>query len=381
MKAPPPPSPVRDPGREQLSLALTEQRQRVKEVLASQRERLRQLEATLVVEVRQQREELARQEDELRKRQAEVEAAQSQLHHDRRALELVGQEHRAELEHVAALRQKLDQRSAQLDASEQRLAQQQAETENQRRRIAEMLRRQRDAQYQEIADRRSEIDRLRETAALPAADASERENDLQRRLETALDDLRQAQARNDKLERKLAQGPAVQGGTPPALEWEDEKRRILAALEIADHVEEPGAAGVPRLEIQEIVRTTDQALAEKDREIDAIKQVLQAQSNNLEDVVVGAAAVGSILDQDALICEERTNLQRLQQRWEEMLRQAEIELSLERAKLARDRSAIDEKIHAYEEKLAVAPGNPTAAAKFPRGRWLARLGLKDGNTE
>jgi hypothetical protein len=64
-----------------------------------------------------------------------------------------------------------------------------------------------------------------------------------------------------------------------------------------------------------------------------------------------------------------------------MLRQAEIELSLERAKLARDRSAIEEKVHAYEEKLATAQAGPAVPAKLPRGRWLARLGLKDGNAE
>ena len=96
---------------------------------------------------------------------------------------------------------------------------------------------------------------------------------------------------------------------------------------------------------------------------------------------MGAAAVEAVLDQDPLIREQRDNLQRLEQQWQEMLRQAEIEMSLERAKLARERIAIEEKVRTYEQKLAAGGTGSPATAKPARGRWLARLGLKEGNSE
>jgi hypothetical protein len=68
-----------------------------------------------------------------------------------------------------------------------------------------------------------------------------------------------------------------------------------------------------------------------------------------------------------------------------MLREAEIELSLERAKLARDRVSIDDKIRAHEEQLAaqasLPAGSSPAGTRPVRGRWLARLGLKDSGAE
>ena len=147
----------------------------------------------------------------------------------------------------------------------------------------------------------------------------------------------------------------------------------------------PGGDASVRAKIQEIVRVTDQALAEKDREIEQIKHVLREQSNNLQGVAVGAAALDAVLDQDPLIHEQRANLQQLQQQWHDMLREAEIELSLERAKLARERVIIDDKIRAHQEQLAaqasLPAGSSPTGARPVRGRWLARLGLKDGNAE
>jgi hypothetical protein len=192
---------------------------------------------------------------------------------------------------------------------------------------------------------------------------------------------RTGDARNANAEQKPQRDPAMRFAAEPGLDWEAEKRRILAALETEEQGPETDAEATGRLKIQEIVRSTDQALAEKDREIEQIKQVLQEQSSNLQGVAVGAAALEAVLDQDPLIREQRENLQRLEEHWQEMLRQAEIELSLERARLARERIAIEDKIRAHEEKLATAQNGSPAAPRPARGRWLARLGLKDGTAE
>jgi len=70
---------------------------------------------------------------------------------------------------------------------------------------------------------------------------------------------------------------------------------------------------------------------------------------------VGAAALGQVLDQDELIREERANLQRLQQNWGRHASQGRKSSSrLERAKLARDRNEIEEKLRAFQEQKAPA---------------------------
>ena len=65
---------------------------------------------------------------------------------------------------------------------------------------------------------------------------------------------------------------------------------------------------------------------------------------------------------------------------EEKLRAAEVEVSLERAKIARERAELEERLLSLQNDQAkhqagVAPGADTA--KPARGKWLSRLGLKD----
>jgi len=125
-----------------------------------------------------------------------------------------------------------------------------------------------------------------------------------------------------------------------------------------------------------VLRATDQAIAAKDREIAELRQLLQDQSKNLGTVAVGAAALGQMLDNDAIIREERENLRKLQEEWREKLRQAEIEIAVERAKLARQRAELEERLRELPPKPE--SGGPSEKAEKPaRGRWLARLGLAD----
>jgi hypothetical protein len=102
--------------------------------------------------------------------------------------------------------------------------------------------------------------------------------------------------------------------------------------------------------------------------------------------VPAADQVASALDQDAVIREERDKLAQLQEEWRKKLRQAEIDISVERARITRDRAEIEDKLAAFEKERAnqVSEGDsngaPAAASKKPtRGRWLTRLGLKDGD--
>ncbi|MDY0167392.1 MAG: hypothetical protein RBS80_12660 [Thermoguttaceae bacterium] len=209
--------------------------------------------------------------------------------------------------------------------------------------------------------------------------------DLRRRYELAMDDLRELKQENAQLQERLkeasdagrtARQTPASGGP---LNWEAEKQRILAALE--SEVEGETETGrQERVDIERMVRRTERIVADKDAEIAELKQLLDNQSTSVGSLAVGAAALGDMLDKDAIIQEERKNLTELQEEWRQKLRQAEVEMSVERAKLARQRIEVEEKLRLLEERAAAVgntPGGTAATEKPPRNRWLTRLGLKD----
>ena len=126
---------------------------------------------------------------------------------------------------------------------------------------------------------------------------------------------------------KAASAAGVASSGPSS--WETEKRRILAALESEGESEDEAEAGA-RLKIEEIIATTDRLVADKDREVAELQSLLASQSGNLGAVAVGAAAVGQLIDQDAVVQQQRETLKRLQEQWMEKLREAEIDISRER---------------------------------------------------
>jgi len=234
-----------------------------------------------------------------------------------------------------------------------------------------------------------QIARLEEaarSAPLPTDRAAS--GDYQRRYEMALDDLRELKERNAELLRQLAKRPpanptaSADGREIPAgLDWESEKRRILAALE-ADRVADNPAVRLPtaeRLRIEEVMRTTERALAEKDREIAELRRQLEAATPDPD------AAPSAEIDRavEAAVVEERERLRLLQEQWHEKLRTAEIEISTERAKLARERIELEEQRRLLETGGPRPEAKPEAApAESHSGtRWLTRLGLTEADRE
>jgi hypothetical protein len=178
---------------------------------------------------------------------------------------------------------------------------------------------------------------------------------------------------------KPGPAPAPAATSGGVLNWEAEKRRIIAALESEVETDDDTAAA-ERLKLNEVIATTDRVVADKEREVAELQHLLANQSSSLGSVAVGAAAIGELIDQDAIIREERKSLKRLQEEWRDKLRRAEIEISLERAQIARQKVEIDEKRREVERQMG-APGGPldhgSLTSKPVRGRWLARLGLKE----
>ncbi len=246
----------------------------------------------------------------------------------------------------------------------------------------------------ELAQLRQERDALAEQ--LKAAEAKlksppsesslqHKMQDLQRRFEMAVEDLREVKNENSELKEQLAEARQAQqqrAASRPAqtdgpLDWEAQKQRLLAALE--DFDEENEEEQEDRLTIEGTIHITDEVVAEKDREIAELKQLLDQQSSSLGEIALGATAIAAALDQDELICEERERLAALKAEWEAKLRQAEVDLSLERAQLARQKAEIEARAHSLQSEFAKLdrPGQTGKDEKSGRGRWLARLGLKE----
>jgi chromosome segregation ATPase len=241
----------------------------------------------------------------------------------------------------------------------------------------------------QIADLESQLADSQEHLTLAkscaATDQAEDRDDFSKRYEMAMDDLHELKSKNAELQQQLAKaqsGDAASGKkSGDVLDWEAEKKRILAALESDFNDEE---SQNERMRIESLIQKTDAIVAAKNREIEELKMLLENQSNNLGSVAVGAAALGEIFDQDAIVCEERENLKRIQDEWREKLRLAEVEISVERAKLARDKSQLEERIRQMEQ-LGISPTALPLENKTPtkpsRGRWLEKLGLKDGEKD
>jgi hypothetical protein len=249
---------------------------------------------------------------------------------------------------------------------------------------------------QQLSRLRAERDQLRtrlsdaekrQSQADSDAERNKRE-DLQRRFELAVDEVRELKRKNAELEDQLASNSA--GGSPrPAvkdagrLDWESQKRRLLEALE-NEPDDDDDDARQSRLTVEGTIRITDEVVAQKDQEITDLKQLLDHQSTNLGSVAVGAAAIAELFNNDELIEQQRERLRNLELEWEQKLRQAEIDISLERAKIARDRAELEDKLaQVKQSERARSTGSATESpdnaptAKPNRNRWLTRLGLKD----
>ncbi|MFN0018485.1 MAG: hypothetical protein ACKVP0_09515 [Pirellulaceae bacterium] len=222
--------------------------------------------------------------------------------------------------------------------------------------------------------------------------------DLRRRLDLATNDCRDFKSKITELQDQLAKSRQsseksaarnTQAGGAQSMDWEAQKRRLLAQLE-EDHDEADPVQKANRLTIEEAVLVTEEALASKDkevgeirRELEDLRSLLEDQSSSIGQFAVGASAFAGMLDQDELVRQERDNLQKMQESLREQLKKAEIDISMERAKIARDRAELDEKLHVLQrekaQQVASQPGSGGDKANKPgRGRWLSRLGLSDG---
>jgi len=425
MEASPLPTPDAQDWAERFNRSLQQQRERIREFLNAQRDRLGRVEAELAGQVQRIGDELAQDRDATREAADQIQQRSEQLARDQEALEdLKGQmdakqarweelqqqaagQHESMLSQIQHRQEQLDarwdeilQRQPQIEEADARLRRErdelkkaQEELQAERQQLAadaqrsqlersesdDELQRQLDAALQREEQLQRELDERPTVAAEGSGESGSGE--YRRRYEMAMEDIKQIKAEKTELQQQLA--AAAQGrpaaaapGNGGALDWEAEKQRILDSLE-SDYDEENEEEAAEKLKIEEVLQTTESSLSEKDREIEELKHLLENQSGNLDSMAVGAAALGEMLDQDAVVVEERERLKAMQEESQEKLRKAEIEISVERAKIARDRAEIEEKLRILEEQGGGQQDGGKQPEKPVRGRWLERLGLKD----
>jgi hypothetical protein len=233
---------------------------------------------------------------------------------------------------------------------------------------------------------RTRLEQAERAGVAAAAQATDRKemDELRRRFELAVQDVRELKQKNSELTTELNKAKASSGSKPAAagdsgkLDWEARKRQLLEQLE-AEGEPEDSKRKTERLSIENTIRITDEVIAEKDRslaekesEIAELQRVLEDQSNNLGGVAVGAAAISQMFDKDSLVVQERERLQELQ----ELVKQNEIALSMERAKVARIQQEFEGKLSELESQTKRKPEEPSDKKKAS-GNWMARLGLGD----
>ncbi|AMV34517.1 hypothetical protein VN12_20495 [Pirellula sp. SH-Sr6A] len=238
---------------------------------------------------------------------------------------------------------------------------------------------------------RLEVDRLQEQVALLQNEVgpsigSDYESELQEQLAEVRSQLIEARHESvelrlqcNDLSTRLAQFQSPKSLSTEAWSWEERKQAWLRQLE--EESNEGTADAKKTLEIQEILERTTHEVERRDREIADLKSLLEQQAVASNGMAVGAAAVAQIIEADELIVEERQRLKQLQEEWEQKQRQGEIEMSLERAKLARERLELQEKLRSLEamQPMQSTPenGEESIPNRRPRGNWLSRLGLRD----
>jgi len=233
-----------------------------------------------------------------------------------------------------------------------------------------------------LAERVAELESMPAPTPAPAADDSalrQQMEDLQHRFEMTLDDLRKANQVNHELRGQLATAQTSAGAAASSggSDWASQRARLMAMLEDEDCDGVTDAARKKeRATIEQTIAATDRAMADKERELAEVRASGGGMSAGQEEHHARVAAV----DADEAIVAEREKLAQLQAEWEEKLRAAELEVSLERAKLAREQAALKEKMFEFQKTDPQGILANDADGK-PRRRWLAALGLGEEGEE
>lgn len=346
-------------------------------------------------ECQEYREQLERLKSELeqstRSRELSDDETQTELENVRAELECVQYNLTENQEELANVRDQLYEASDALEKSKIEISELTALIEASPTQIAELRQITGDepseSQQAEIDELKAEVESLQDTlASLRSQQGSNRFSELEK-LRCENQDLR---TQNSDLASQVAQFQmsAVHDSnhltlSNESLTWEERKKLILAQLD-RECEEDAGSTDSKnkRLEVTEVLAEAQSQVDYYKQQIDELQRVASQQANFQGGVAIGAAAIAQRLEADELIQEEREKLRLIQTEWEDKLRQAEIDISLERAKLARERAQLEQQLR--EQLTCPVPTEPIKTQKpenKPEGKpvrkWLQQLGLNN----
>lgn len=232
----------------------------------------------------------------------------------------------------------------------------------------------RDAELAQLTAERDELaQRLEEVEHSGRHDGDNDSAEWRARFEMAVEDVRELKTENQRLREELATAPKVLVADAEPQGWEAQKRKLLAALESEGSSDEPRRVD-ERATIEGTVQITDAIVAAKDAELHKLRAALEEAGAT---AAVDAAAA-SLIDGDEVVQAQRQRLVVLEEEWQEKIRQAELELSVERAKIARAQSEIAaQQLELETLRAAKGVGSPPGEA---RRNWLNKLGLGSEGT-
>lgn len=235
----------------------------------------------------------------------------------------------------------------------------------------------------------------------------DRNEELHAELSRCHSSIADLETQNKDLAKQIADSSVRQtvattrSGAADAMSWEERRELIIAQMEAdsfdADQfVEDLGGESLkpkgqgedpPQSpleyvnELAERLASAENHLVEREGEVHELRMLLQNQSETREGgMAIGAAAIAQMVDSDELIVAERERLQELQAQWEEKFRQSEIDASLERAKLSRERQELGKRAAELEEQIAHMQRDARETEELGVGtsrRWLAKLGISE----
>ena len=197
--------------------------------------------------------------------------------------------------------------------------------------------------------------------------------------------------------------PALNTTTPQAdqnepLSWEDRKLQILDQMENDSFDAESFLSTLQSGAVESNVHVSldnpadglHELFVELERRGELIgrleeEKLLLQQAENQAVADERSNAIAEAVDADEVILQEREKLRDLQVEWEERFRTSEIEASLERAKLSRERLEIELKNEQLEQEIAALKRQVESGGEAGGSvgtRWMAKLGFtSDKNGE
>ncbi len=233
------------------------------------------------------------------------------------------------------------------------------------------------------ADLATQAAALADATANTAAADDERVSDLEQRLAMTLDDLRTLRDENSALTEQLAQrATSAVVVADDGLDWESQKRRLLASL--AEEADGDADIAPPRqqqrLDISAVIAETDRVVASLNAELARV--VAEASERTASEAVpanvvdhLSNEQLTAAVDADEYIQEQRERLAALEAELQNKLGKGELELSMARAKVAREQAELADwriELELLREQLA---GSGGGSSDKPRRRWLDQLGL------